>query len=127
MCLGTLNSYACVGRAVFDPLRVNCAADAPRSLGPWEVLAVRDLWTGVDTAQPDNLAILPRENMLTLTLSNGGTATLRASGTEPKIKYYCEVGGAPGQSREEVEAAAAAVREAVVVELLRPEEHGLCV
>ena len=87
---------------------------------------MRDLATGFDSAQPGNRAALPEENMLTLTLSNGGTATLRASGTEPKIKYYCEVGGAPGQPREEVEAAAAKVREALVTELLRPEEHGIC-
>ena len=111
---------------VFDGLRVACAEDVPCSLGPWEVLTVRDLWTGFDSAQPDNQATLPQENMVTFTLSNGGTATLRASGTEPKIKYYCEVGGAPGQPREEVQAAAAAVREVVVAELLRPEEHGIC-
>ena len=110
---------------MFDRLRVTCAEDAPRTLGSWEVLTVRDLWTGFDSAHLDNQATLPQENMLTLTLSNGGTATLRASGTEPKIKYYCEVGGAPGQPREQVEAEAAAVREAVVAELLRPEEHGI--
>jgi phosphomannomutase len=110
---------------VLDRLRVTCVEDSPRSLGPYQVLTVRDLWTGFDSAQPDNRATLPQENMLTLTLSNGGTATVRASGTEPKIKYYCEVGGAPGQPREEVEEAAAALREAVVVELLRLEEHGI--
>jgi phosphomannomutase len=50
------------------------------------VLSVRDLWTGFDSAQPGGVATLPKENMLTLTLANGGTATVRASGTEPKIK-----------------------------------------
>lgn len=112
-------------RAVFDRLRVTCAEEAPVSLGPWKVLTVRDLWTGFDSAQPDNQATLPQENMLTLTLSNGGTATLRASGTEPKIKFYCEVGGTPGQARGEVQAAAVALRETVVAELLRPGDHGI--
>ena len=36
-------------------------------------------------------AQLPRENMVTYTLANGGVATLRASGTEPKIKYHLPV------------------------------------
>jgi phosphomannomutase len=38
-------------------------------------------------------AQLPRENMVTYTLANGGVATLRASGTEPKIKYHLRVIG----------------------------------
>jgi phosphomannomutase len=29
--------------------------------------------------------------MVTYTLANGGVATLRASGTEPKIKYHLRV------------------------------------
>jgi phosphomannomutase len=31
--------------------------------------------------------------MVTYTLANGGVATLRASGTEPKIKYHLRVIG----------------------------------
>ena len=34
--------------------------------------------------------------MITFTFSNGGVATLRTSGTEPKIKYYTELCAAPG-------------------------------
>ena len=35
--------------------------------------------------------------MVTFTLENGNLATLRASGTEPKIKYYIELITAPGR------------------------------
>ena len=116
-----------VSAAVFVSLRVSCKAEAPETLGGAEVLSVRDLWTGFDSGQPDNVALLPQENMVTYTLANGGIATLRASGTEPKIKYYCEVGGPPGQARAEVDAEVEKVRDAVMSELLRPEEHGLSV
>lgn len=34
--------------------------------------------------------------MITFTFSNGGVATMRTSGTEPKIKYYTELCAAPG-------------------------------
>lgn len=36
--------------------------------------------------------------MITFTFSNGGVATMRTSGTEPKIKYYTELCAAPGNS-----------------------------
>lgn len=34
--------------------------------------------------------------MITFTFSNGGVATVRTSGTEPKIKYYIELCAPPG-------------------------------
>lgn len=34
--------------------------------------------------------------MITFTFANGGVATIRTSGTEPKIKYYTELCAAPG-------------------------------
>lgn len=34
--------------------------------------------------------------MITFTFANGGVATMRTSGTEPKIKYYTELCAAPG-------------------------------
>ena len=71
----------------------------PATLGGSTVTAVRDLWTGFDSAHADLKARLPQENMVTYTLANCGVATLRASGTEPKLKYYCEVGGAPPTSQ----------------------------
>jgi hypothetical protein len=34
--------------------------------------------------------------MITFTFANGGVATMRTSGTEPKIKYYAELCAPPG-------------------------------
>ena len=95
-------------------------AHPPRSIGGLEVAAVRDLGTGVDTAQPDGKAVLPWQPgdlMISYTLrEEGAWLTLRASGTEPKLKYYVEARSP---------AAAAALEAAVATELVRPQEHGL--
>ena len=53
---------------------------------------------GYDNSQPNNLAILPINKsiqMITVTFVDGCRATLRTSGTEPKVKYYAEMIGAP--------------------------------
>ena len=78
------------------------------------------------------MATLPRENMVTYTMQHvksgqNAVATLRASGTEPKIKYYVEIGGKPGRPREEAHRAAVNARNAVISELLRPEHFDLSV
>ncbi|XP_029000176.1 phosphoglucomutase-2 [Betta splendens] len=73
----------------------------PTECGRFSISAVRDLTTGYDSNQPDNKAILPTSSssqMITFTFSNGGVATMRTSGTEPKIKYYTELCAAPGNS-----------------------------
>lgn len=62
------------------------------------IRSVRDLTTGIDTAQPDNRAILPvskSSQMITFSFENGVMLTLRTSGTEPKIKYYTEMCAKP--------------------------------
>jgi len=54
------------------------------------VVAVRDLTTGYDSGNPPSMrATLPlsRESqMITFTLANGAVASVRTSGTEPKLK-----------------------------------------
>ncbi|XP_048244066.1 phosphoglucomutase-2-like isoform X2 [Haliotis rufescens] len=66
----------------------------PSSCGPYKIKYVRDLTgKGYDNSQPDNVPILPTSKsseMITFTFENGCVATLRTSGTEPKIKYYTE-------------------------------------
>lgn len=55
---------------------------------------VRDLTTGYDDSYPDMKARLPTSKssqMITFRFTNGLVATLRTSGTEPKIKYYTEL------------------------------------
>ncbi|XP_043829378.1 phosphoglucomutase-2 [Dromiciops gliroides] len=76
----------------------------PKTCGKFEVSGVRDLTTGYDSSQPDKKAILPTSKssqMITFTFANGGVATMRTSGTEPKIKYYSELCVPPGNSDDE--------------------------
>lgn len=83
---------------------------------------------GLDTTQPDGAPTLPwspGDLMVTLYLEGGGFLTLRASATEPKLKYYLEVAGAKGEAAAAAEARAEAVREAVVRDIVRPTERGL--
>jgi len=56
--------------------------------------------------------------------SNGVVATLRTSGTEPKLKYYCEIKGdaaSPEAARAELDRTV----ELIIDEMLQPEVHGL--
>ncbi|XP_029918708.1 phosphopentomutase [Myripristis murdjan] len=104
----TKNSYfIChdqdVIRKLFDRLRNygDQKGSYPTKCGDFSVSAVRDLTTGYDSNQPDNKAVLPTSassQMITFSFSNGGVATMRTSGTEPKIKYYTELCAAPGNS-----------------------------
>ena len=41
--------------------------------------------------------------MITISFTNGCVAQFRASGTEPKFKYYVEMAGKPGVQRSQVE------------------------
>ncbi|XP_028974313.2 phosphoglucomutase-2 [Esox lucius] len=77
------------------------AVSYPSECGGFAITAVRDLTTGYDSTQRDQKAVLPTSTssqMITFTFSNGGVATMRTSGTEPKIKYYTELCAAPGNS-----------------------------
>jgi phosphomannomutase len=61
--------------------------------GKYKIASIRDLTTGIDTAQSDRKSLLPSSKssqMITFTLENDTVVTLRTSGTEPKIKYYSE-------------------------------------
>jgi phosphomannomutase len=89
------------------------------------VKAIMDLGIGLDTAQPDCQALLPWKSgdmFLSLELENGAWVTLRASGTEPKLKYYLEARAAgKGQSCT----LADALESACLSELIQPGCYGL--
>lgn len=111
-------------RAVFERLRA--MGDAPSC--SIRIVRTRDLTTGLDTGEPDRCARLPTSSssqMITYWFANGCTATLRTSGTEPKLKYYAEVRGAPNEARADAEARLAATVRCLVDELLRPQASGL--
>lgn len=59
---------------------------------------VRDLILGYDSTVSDKkpkLPVSPSNPMITFTFTNGLVATIRASGTEPKLKYYTELCASP--------------------------------
>lgn len=89
------------------------------------IVGVRDLTTGVDTNAADGRATLPlssSSHMITFTFANGATATVRGSGTEPKIKWYAEMSGS---DRAATEAKVAALVESIIEEMLQPAKNGL--
>ncbi|KAM8822210.1 glucose 1,6-bisphosphate synthase isoform 1-T1 [Synchiropus picturatus] len=117
-------------RSVFTGLRnYRGSGSYPAVCGGVPIVQVRDVTTGYDSGQPDRRSVLPvtrSSQMITFTLQNGVTATLRASGTEPKIKFYTELCAAPGQSdvralEEELQRASAAL----VDDFLEPERNHL--
>lgn len=86
----------------FIPPPLKQYPDAVHS-GKYPIASVRDLTTGVDTAQPDGCTQLPSSKsgqMITFSFENGAVITLRTSGTEPKIKYYAEMCAKPEEKYE---------------------------
>lgn len=100
----------------------------PTAIGSYGIQRIRDLTIGYDTSTADHrplLPVSPSTQMITYWFENGTVCTLRTSGTEPKIKYYVEKRGVPGQAREEVLRELKAMV-AVLIELsLEPERNGL--
>uniref|UniRef100_A0A0K8SUW0 Phosphoglucomutase-2 n=2 Tax=Lygus hesperus TaxID=30085 RepID=A0A0K8SUW0_LYGHE len=97
--------------------------------GKYNVVAVRDLHTGYDSTKPDHKAVLPISKssfMVTFAFDNGLIATLRTSGTEPKLKYYTELCASP--ELPDVDSITATLDEmvaAIVDEFLEPQKNGL--
>lgn len=63
--------------------------------------------------------------MMTLRFTNGCVAQFRASGTEPKFKYYIELRGTPGVARSSVEAELDKMSARILDDLLQPTQFGL--
>jgi phosphomannomutase len=61
---------------------------------------------------------------VTLYFENGCVAQFRASGTEPKFKYYFEMAGKPGVDRPAVASDLDATMAAVLDILCEPKENG---
>ena len=99
------------------------------TVGPYVVESIRDLGEpGYDSTKPDQKPTLPTSKsspILTLTFTNGCVAQFRASGTEPKFKYYIEIKGKPGVSRNIVQTELTIMSRVLLDTLLRPAENGL--
>ncbi|OHT13257.1 Phosphoglucomutase/phosphomannomutase, alpha/beta/alpha domain I family protein [Tritrichomonas foetus] len=93
-------------------------------IGEFNVSRVRDITNGYDSAQADKKALLPQQGgqMITFYLDNGCSCTIRTSGTEPKIKWYIEL-GAKDQAKAEHDLAE--VLKAVQDDLLQREKYNL--
>ncbi len=63
--------------------------------------------------------------MMTIRFKNGSIVQFRASGTEPKFKYYIEMQGKPGVSRTHVEKELDDMSDIVLELLLHPVQNGL--
>jgi len=127
-----LHGGADVLQKIFDPLRnFNGVSNSyPKSIAQkYFITDVRDLTTGYDSSRDDKRAILPvdpKTQMITFKFSNGIVATLRSSGTEPKLKYYCEYCASKDQSNwKEIENQLDEFVEVMINELLQPEKNGL--
>jgi phosphomannomutase len=125
------NSYfKCYDPAVTAKMfeRLRNAGNYWHKCGAFKIAEVRDLCDGYDSSQPDGQPTLPvskAAHMLTYTFANGCVATLRTSGTEPKIKYYIEMVAQAGQSSAAAQGEVNAVARAIIEEMLQPEANDL--
>ena len=99
------------------------------NVGPYEVKSIRDLgYPGYDSSTEDNKPTLPVSKsspMMTIQFTNSCVAQFRASGTEPKFKYYFEMCGKPGVERKIVENELKECSNIILEELLEPSVNGL--
>ena len=99
------------------------------SVGPYQVKSIRDLgYPGYDSSTEDKkptLQVSKSSPMMTIQFSNGCTAQFRASGTEPKFKYYIEMQGQPGVKRCIVQNDLEECSKILLNELLDPIQNGL--
>ncbi len=92
------------------------------------VVTVKDVTLGYDSTAPDgksSLPVTPDSHMIMYEFDNGVSVTLRTSGTEPKIKFYTEIAGKPGQQFQQLHDTLHAFVDKLVDELLQPTENGL--
>jgi phosphoglucomutase len=97
----------------------------PETLGKREILSWRDLTTGWDSTTRDHKPVLPVDSsseMLTCEIEGGVRMTIRASGTEPKIKIYVEC---KCNSSKTAKKRALEVQQDAISDWLNPQKFGL--
>ena len=93
-----------------------------------KILAIKDITVGYDSTTPDkksSLPVTPESEMIMFEFDNGVSVTLRTSGTEPKIKYYTEIAGRPGEARVLAEGVLHTFVDKLVDDMLHPDQYGL--
>ncbi|CAB4055802.1 PGM2 [Lepeophtheirus salmonis] len=116
---------------IFERIRTLHNGGYPISIsnGKYSIKHIRDLTTGYDSSMPNQQSTLPTSSlsqMLTFTFENGFVITLRTSGTEPKLKYYAELCGAPDEKdHKKIEALCKEMINATLEEFLEPKKNKL--
>ena len=93
-----------------------------------KIVAIKDITVGYDSTTTDlksPLPVTPESEMIMFEFDNGCSVTLRTSGTEPKIKYYTEIAGRPGEARSLAEGVLHTFVDQLVNEMLQPDKYGL--
>jgi phosphomannomutase len=118
----------------------------PKNCGNYNITGIRDLTVGIEAdfrgEGKDKKPTLPcsaSSQMITFYFDNGSEITLRASGTEPKIKWYSEIRKKKNtkdpsednpmiddeQFRKKIKEELDQLVDAVVEEFLQPKKNGL--
>lgn len=95
----TLDSFEFAGEKGFLTMQgfmTELRENPPSEISGLAVIEIRDyLWNSVDI---NDIHRLPSSDVIQMIFDNGSIITIRPSGTEPKLKIYCE---ALGKSKEE--------------------------
>ncbi|ANQ07724.1 Phosphoglucomutase [Plasmodium coatneyi] len=91
--------------SIFNDFRGNGSYKS--QLGSYKIVHIRDLTTGYDSTTPDGKSLIaptPDSQSITLHFENTAILTIRASGTEPKVKWYSEISrGSYAAAKEEID------------------------
>jgi phosphomannomutase len=81
------------GAKEISAIMTKLRAEAPKVIGEHQVVALRDLESGLRTAKDGSTTpiALPKSNVLIFELEGGHRIIARPSGTEPKAKLYYDV------------------------------------
>ncbi|KAF0769292.1 phosphoglucomutase-2 [Aphis craccivora] len=121
-------------KKIFESIRQNDNQpnNYPKSIlgGRYSIKSVRDMTTGYDSSTIDHkpvLSVSKSSQMITFHFDNGLIATLRTSGTEPKIKYYAELCSEPENSSDvnKLKSVLNEMVEGIIEEFLKPQENSL--
>lgn len=103
-----LGNFTCEGASGMERMKEIMAglrANAPKTIGGLDVLAVTDYTTSVKTmADGSTSAVtLPKSDVITYNLADDASVIIRPSGTEPKIKVYYTTKGADKSAAVELQ------------------------
>lgn len=108
---------------MFDDFRNN--GKYKETLGNYKITYIRDLTKGYESNTPDKKSIIPAtpdSQMITLQFDNSAILTIRASGTEPKIKWYGEISK---NTYEEAKNEIDKLINSVIDEFMQPNKYNL--